>query len=132
MIFQVVAATEDAARDSLEEHIEKLKTEKGVSKLEVEMEDLQEVDKPHPQIEKGYSRICEVDMQVDTFSELVSIVINYGPTSVDVKSPEEVSMDIKELRDSLNAVAQMMHRFLQAGVGGMMISKPQEEHDPTR
>lgn len=131
MIFQVVAGTEDAARESLDEHIKKLEDERAVSNMESQMEGIEEVDKPHPQIEEGYSRICEVEMDVRTFSELVEIVINYGPTSVDVKSPEEVTMNVKEMRDSLNSVAQMMHRFLQAGVGGMMISRPKEDHDPT-
>lgn len=127
MIFQVVAATEDAAVSALEEHVEKLESERGVLDMETEMDDVQEVDKPHPQIEKGYSRICEVELEVERFSDLVDIVINYGPTSVDVKAPEQVSMEIGEVRDALNSVAQMMHNFLQAGVGGTIISRSQEE-----
>lgn len=127
MVFQVVATSEDAATESLEDHVQKLEGEDGVKSIEVEMDDIQEVDKPHPQVEKGYSRVCEVDMEVANFSDLVEIVINYGPTSVDVKAPDEISMDIGEIRDSLNNVAQMMHQFLQAGAGGMMISRPQED-----
>jgi hypothetical protein len=127
MVFQVVAATEDAARDALDEHIEKLETENGVGEMTVDMDDIQAVDKPHPELEKGYSQVCEVDMSVANFSDVISIVINYGPTSIDVKGPESVSMDIGEVRESLNSVAQMMHQFLQAGAGGMMISRPKEE-----
>jgi hypothetical protein len=129
MIFQVVAATEDAAVSSLDEHIEKLEMESGITSMDVDMAEVQEVDKPHPEIEKGYSRVCEVDMAVKTFSEVISIIINYGPTSIDVKGPEQVTLDIGELRDSMNSVAQMMHQFLQAGAGGMMISRPQDEQD---
>ncbi len=127
MIFQVVAATEDAAVSSLDNHIEQLGTESCIMSMDVDMGEVQEVDKPHPDIEKGYSQVCEVDLEVKTFSDLISIVINYGPTSVDVKGPEQVTLDIGDVRDSMNSVAQMMHQFLQAGAGGMMISRPKDE-----
>ncbi|MDY6762050.1 MAG: hypothetical protein SVY41_03300, partial [Candidatus Nanohaloarchaea archaeon] len=81
---------------------------------------------PSPDMEEGYSQVAEVEMEVDSFSELVEMVINYGPTSVDVKSPDTVEMELRELRDSLNAVAQIMHQFLQTGAGGMMVSRPRE------
>lgn len=127
MVFQVVAATEDAAVESLQEHVDGLETEDSVTEMDVSMEDVQEVDNPHPQLDKGYSQVCEVDMSVKTFSDLVEIVINYGPTSVDVKGPDRVAMDIGEVRNACNSVAQMMHQFLQAGAGGMMISRSQDE-----
>lgn len=127
MIFQVVAATEDAAVESLDEHVEKLETENGVQSMTVEMDDVQEVDQPTPNVEQGYSRVCEVEMEVAGFDDMVSIVVNYGPTSVDVKGPESREMDIGEMRTALNSVAQMMHQFLQAGAGGMMISRNREE-----
>lgn len=127
MIFQVVAATEDAAVESLDDHIEKLENERSVQELTADMDDTQKVEKPHPQVDKGYSRVCEVDLTVDSFANLVNLVINYGPTSVDVKGPDNVSMDIGEVRDSLNSVADMMHKYLHAGVGGMMISRPEDK-----
>lgn len=126
MVFQVVAATQDAADESLDDHIEKLENERGVKNIDAVMDEVQEVDKPHPELEKGYSKVCEVDMEVENFSDLVNIVVNYGPTSVDVKGPDNISMDLAEVRESLNTVAQMMHSFLQAGAGGMMISRPKE------
>lgn len=127
MIFQVIATAEDATVESLEDHIDQLREESAVSYLDAEFDDVQEVDQPHPEVERGYSQVCEVEMDVRSFSELVELVINYGPTSVDVKAPDRVAMDIGEVRDSLNAVAQMMHQFLQSGAGGMMISRPQDE-----
>lgn len=127
MIFQVVAATEEAAVEALQEHIDALESEKSVSSVVVDMDEVQRVEKPHPQIDEGYSQVCEVDMQVKNFAELVNLVINYGPTSIDVKAPESLTMDLAELRESLNAVAQMMHQFLRAGAGGMMISRAQDQ-----
>lgn len=127
MVFHVVAATEDAAEESLDDHIEQLEGERGVISMSAEMEDAQKVDDPHPQLDEGFSKVCEVELSVKAFSDLIDIVINYGPTSVDVKGPDSREMPIGEMRDSLNSVAQMMHQFLQAGAGGMMISRPGDE-----
>ena len=125
MVFQVVAATKDAAEDSLNQHVEKIGNESCVSEFEPEMDAVEEVENPHEALDKGYSKVCEIEMTVSSFSELIELVINYGPTSVDVLGPDEITMDLGEVRNSMNAVAQMMHQFLQAGAGGMMISREQ-------
>lgn len=126
MVFDVVAATEEAARESLDNHLEKLEEERAVVSFTAEKDDIKKVENPSPELEEGYSQVAEVEMEVNSFSELVNIVINYGPTSVDAKSPESVKMDLREVRDSLNSLAQIMHQFLQSGAGGMMVSRPNE------
>ncbi len=127
MVFDVMAATEEAARESLDDHLEKLESERSVSAFAADVDDIREVEQPSAQLDHGYSQVAEVEMEVDSFSELVKMVINYGPTSVDVKSPDRVEMGIGEVRNALNAVAQIMHQFLQSGAGGMMVSRPAEE-----
>lgn len=126
MVFHVVAAEKDAAEESLADHLEKLEGENGVQEFSADVEEVEEVDNPHPSLETGFSKVAEVEMVVSGFADLVSMVVNYGPTSVDVKAPDTVEMDIGEVRDALNNVAQMMHQFLQSGAGGMMISRPQD------
>lgn len=126
MVFHVVAATEDAATESLDDHLEKLESERAVSAFDADLDDAEEVDNPHPSLETGYSRVAEVELTVDGFADLVELVINYGPTSVDIQAPDTVEMDIGEVRDAMNSVAQLMHQFLQSGAGGMMVSRPNE------
>lgn len=126
MVFDVVAADEEAAEQSLQDHLDELENERAVSAFAAEVDEVSRVEQPSPDMEEGYSQVAEVEMEVDSFSELVEMVINYGPTSVDVKSPDTVEMELRELRDSLNAVAQIMHQFLQTGAGGMMVSRPRE------
>ncbi len=123
MVFHVIAATEDAAVASLSDHIDQIRGESTVRTLDATMEDVEHVDQPHPDLDEGFSQVCEVDMEVDSFADLVNIVLNYGPTSVDIKAPDRVTMDMAEARDALNSMAQMMHQFLQSGAGGMMISR---------
>lgn len=126
MVFDVVAATEEAAQDSIDDHLEKLESEKSVVSMTSEVDEVSRVEQPSPDLDEGYSQVAEVEMEITSFSDLVGIVINYGPTSVDVKSPDRVEMDLREVRDALNAVAQIMHQFLQSGAGGMMVSRTKE------
>ena len=122
MIFEVLAAEEEVAGNSLEQHVEKLGNQKGVEVEETDFDDVKEVENPHPSLQKGYSQVCEVRCSVESFSELVKIVLNFGPTMIEVEGPDKIEMNLSEMQNSLNLVAEMMHKFLKAGAGGMMIS----------
>ncbi len=122
MIFEVLASNKDTAESSLKKHVEKIRNEKNVEITEESFDEVKEVEEPHPSLDKGFSQVCEVRCDVKTFSELVKLVLNYGPTMIEVESPEKIEMKMSELQDSLNLVTEMMHKFLKAGAGGMMIS----------
>lgn len=126
MVFDVVALSEEAASESVENHIEKLKSENKVYNVEAEVDEVREVEKPNQDIEKGYSQVAEVEMEVDGFEKLVNMVINYGPTSVDIQGPDRYEVGLAEMRESLNSVAQILQQFLNTGPGGMMVSRPNE------
>ncbi|MDY6778871.1 MAG: hypothetical protein SVU32_09470 [Candidatus Nanohaloarchaea archaeon] len=126
MVFEVVAAQEDAAVESLENHVEKLGSLDQVDITSKEFDDVKAVENPHPSIDEGYSLVSEVECTVDSFPALVEIVMNYGPTMIEVKGPDRIELELGEAQDALNMVAEMMHKFQQAGVGGMMISRDGE------
>lgn len=127
MVFEVLAGQRDTAEESLADHIEKLDDLETVTVESTDFDDIKEVDDPHPSLETGYSQVCEVECTVDEFSSLIEIVMNYGPTMIDVLGPDEITLDLPQAQESLNLVAEMMQKFLQAGAGGMMISRPEEE-----
>ncbi len=127
MVFEVLAGDEDTAVQSLEEHVEKLGSLDTVEVTETDFDEVQETDNPHPALQKGYSQVCEVRCRVDDFASLIKLVLNYGPTMIEVEGPEGIELDLQEMQESLNLVAEMMHKFLKAGAGGMMISGAEEE-----
>lgn len=127
MVFEVLAGQRDTAEESLASHIEKLEELDAVSIDSKDFDELKEVDDPHPSLETGYSQVCEVECTVDEFSSLIEIVMNYGPTMIDILGPDEITLDLTEAQESMNLVAEMMQKFLQAGAGGMMISSPEDQ-----
>lgn len=126
MIFEVLGGQREATVKSLADHIEKLGSQGSVEITEQDFDDVEEVENPHPAIETGYSQVCELRCRVRDFPALIQIVLNYGPTMVEIEGPERIELDLGEARESLNLVAEMMQKFLQSGAGGMMISNPED------
>ncbi len=109
------------AEKSLQEHVDKLEKER-INVVKKEFDDIQEIEKPKEGIEKGYSQIAEIECEVPSFPLAVNLVINYGPTMVDILEPNKIEMSLGEAQDSLNTVAGMMQRFVEAGAGGVVIA----------
>lgn len=122
MIFEVLATDKDTAENSLNEHVERLGGLNGVEILETDFDDTQEVEKPHPEVDKGYSKVCEIEAEIETLELLVEVILNFGPTMIEVLEPDRIELEMDELQDALNSVASMMQKYLQSGVGGVIIS----------
>lgn len=129
MVFEVLAGQRDTAEESLQSHVEKLGDRDDLTIESADFDDIKEVDNPHEALDTGYSQVCEVECTVDTFSALIEIVMNYGPTMIDILGPDEITLDLTEAQESMNLVAEMMQKFLQAGAGGMMISRPEDQQE---
>jgi mannose/fructose/N-acetylgalactosamine-specific phosphotransferase system component IIB len=124
MFFEVLAASEEIARDSLKKHLGSVKKMENIKIVEEKYEDVVEVDDPPKQFKgsKAYSQVCEVDVVVRSVENLVYSVIFFGPSSIEIISPKEMKMRFEEVQSMANAVAEIMHRYASAGAGGIIIS----------
>lgn len=127
MVFEAVAATEEAVEDSLDDHIEKLKSESKVEIIESNIDESTKIENPTPDLEEGYSKVAECRLSVEGFDKAIKLTFNYGPTYVNVEGPEKYEMDLKESQESLQNVANVMHQYAQKGLGGVLVSKSKEE-----
>jgi hypothetical protein len=121
MIIEVLAITRDAAESSLRKHIEKMGNEDNTMILEATYHDTEELANPTPRIEKAYSKIVDVDVITRNFDQLVRIVVSYAPSSIEVIEPEKIKMDMGEAQAILNSMSEIIHKFAQAGIGGVMV-----------
>lgn len=129
MVFEAVAPDKKSVTESLEEHVEAMKSEERIEILEMEKDEVTEVDDPHPGLDKGYNQIVEMRAEMDDFTKAIETVINYGPTYVQFEGPDHYEMDLKESQETLQKVANTMHQYAQMGTGGVLISKPTEEQN---
>ncbi|MBI4894405.1 MAG: hypothetical protein HY833_01570 [Candidatus Aenigmarchaeota archaeon] len=124
MFFEVLAGSEEVARDSLKKHLGSVKKMENIKIVEEKYEDVVEVDDAPKQFKgkKAYSQVCEVDVVVSSVENLVYSVIFFGPSSIEIISPKEMRMKFEEVQSMANAVAEIMHRYASAGAGGIIIS----------
>ncbi|MFB6241381.1 MAG: hypothetical protein ABEJ36_01090 [Candidatus Nanosalina sp.] len=128
MVFEAVAPEREGLEDSLEDHLEKLESEKGVEIVESEIDEVSKVEDPHPGLDEGFSQVCEVRTDIDDFSKAVELVINYGPTYVQLEGPDNYEITLREGQETLQNVANTMHQYAQMGAGGVLISRPSEDN----
>jgi hypothetical protein len=127
MVFEAVAPSKEELEESLDDHIEKMESEEGLEITEAEVEETEEVENPHPGLEKGFSQVAEVRAEAETFTRAVKTVINYGPTYVQIEGPDRFEMDLPDMQNSLQEVADTVHQYAQMGIGGVLVSNPKEE-----
>lgn len=125
MIIEVLAITKEAAESALKKHVEKMEKEKGVLIYKKDFKDIEEVEKPLPKmpsIEKAYSQIVDIEMVAENFDKLVYIVINYGPSAIEIIEPKNITIDFGEAQGILNSLASLVHTYAAIGAGGLLVS----------
>ncbi len=127
MVFEAVSPTEEKLRGALKDHIDTIGTENGVEIVESEIDDIDELENPHPGLEKGFSQVAEVRLDIDSFAKAIELIINYGPTYIQLEEPEEVKLGLREGQEALQKVADTMHQYAQTGTGGVLISRAESE-----
>ena len=126
MVFEAVAATEKAVEGSLEDHLEKISNEPEADIIESTIEEVEKVEKPHPDIDEGFSQVAETVIEASSFDEAIALTVNYGPTYVQMEEPDVYDLSLKEGQEALQNVADIMRRYAEMGAGGMLISKTEE------
>ncbi|RLI95981.1 MAG: hypothetical protein DRO99_05155 [Candidatus Aenigmatarchaeota archaeon] len=122
MIIEVLAVNKEAAESALKKHVEKIHHEENTMVLHERYHDTREVKNPVPNIESGFSQIVDVDILTRDFDQLVRVVVSYAPSSIEILEPEEIRLDMGEAQGILNSIAELIHKFAAAGLGGVMVS----------
>ncbi len=122
MMIEVLAVTEEAAKSALEKHVERMEREDKTIVYKKDFKEIQKVESPQPNIKAAYSHVVELEVLTENYDKLVYLVMSYAPSSVEILEPEYIKMDAGEAQGILNSVAEMLHKFAAAGLGGVMIN----------
>jgi hypothetical protein len=122
MIIEILAINKEAADSALKKHVEKIQNEDNTMVLDERYHEIQEVENPTPRIERGFSQIVDVDIITKDFDQLVRVVVSYAPSSIEILEPEKIKLDMGEAQGILNSIAEIIHKFAAAGLGGVMVS----------
>lgn len=123
MMIECLAINPDAAKSALETHVRKMGNEKKIIIYKQDFKKMQELEKPlrGKNIEKAYSLVVEIELVSENFETLVFLVMNYGPSALEILEPENLKMDAGEAQGILNSISDMVHRFAAVGAGGVVV-----------
>lgn len=122
MMIEVMAVSKEAAESALKKHLEKMGNEKNMLIYKKDFKGIEEVEKPLPNIPKGFSQVVEMEMVAENYDKLVYVALNYGPSAIEILEPDKIKLDLGEAQGILNALAALVHRFAAAGGGGLLVT----------
>ena len=120
--IEALAVSRDVVESALNKHVEKMKGVRDIFIYEITFSEIIKVDKPMKNIEEAYSQIVKVKFFVKTLSTLMSVVMTYGPSSIEILGPDKKDISVAETQDIVNLLAGIVHQFAAAGVGGIVIT----------
>lgn len=121
-MIEAMAISGEAVESALKKHVEKMEKEKGVLIIKKDFKPNTEVEKPLPNIEKGYSQVVDVELVAESFDKLVYMSMNYGPSAIEILEPDKITLDFGEAQGILNSIASIMHTFAAMRGGGVLVS----------
>lgn len=119
--IEVIGATKEVVEMSLKTHVKKLENVKDVHIIEKNFHSIIELENVK-NLKKAYSQYVEIRLLARNVLALLSIIILYGPSSIELISPSNVEIDIAQLQNICNTIATLVHRFAEAGIGGIVIT----------
>ncbi len=127
LAFEALAVKADVTRSALDELVGRLDKDQRVKVYKKDFGDMVMRDKPLKNIEVGFSCTVEVELIAKNLEGLFQVVMEYGPSSVELLEPNKISVGAGEAQNIMNTVAAMMHRFAEAGLGGIVFVRGQEK-----
>ncbi len=121
MMIEVMAISEKYTKEALKKHVEKMEKEKKTIIYKKDFKEARKVDKPFKNINSAYSQVVELELLTENYEQLVFLVMNYGPSSIEIMGPEHIKMDMGEAQGILNSMADIIHKFAAMGAGGVII-----------
>ena len=126
--FEVMAAQAEIAEASIKSHLERMGHAPDTFVFDTSFGGVEKVTKNLPQgLTEAHSQIAKAKVYTKDFFTLLNIIFVYGPSSVEVMEPTKRVLNIEEMQNICNVAAGLIHEFAQKGVGGMLISAPQNK-----
>ncbi len=120
--IEALAVSKDVVENALRKHTEKMAKVRDIFVYETEYGEAVKVEKPMKDVEEGYSQIVKVKFFAKNLSILISVVMTYGPSAVEIIGPDKKEIKLDELQNIVNLLAGVVHQFAAAGVGGIVIT----------
>lgn len=108
MIVESMGRPADYLKTSLASHMGRLKERKEV---EIISEKIHEPKKMEEMKEEMYTCFSEVEIKTATMLNLVEVIFDYMPASVEIIEPEKIEFNLNESNNFVNELAGRLHKY---------------------
>lgn len=108
-IIEASSKSEEAVEKQMDKLEQSLKKE-PYKLLEFERAEVEKEENDEGEGETATTFI-ETEVTVPKFTDLLYLVVNYGPSSVEVLEPDEINLTVEELQKSLNDLSSAIHYY---------------------
>jgi len=101
-ILEILGKPKEHVEKSMQMYLDKIKSENYLSILKENVAEVKEQ-------EKMFSTFAEIEMVVDSVSNLIGFCFDYMPSSIEILKPEVLSMKDKDIQNMLNDLQARLH-----------------------
>ena len=120
--IEALAVEKNVVENALAKHVEKMAHVRDILVYEKELGDTVKVEKPMKNVETAYSQIAKVKFFAKNLATLISVVMTYGPSAIEILGPDKADLKLDEVQNIANLLAGIVHQFAAAGAGGIIIT----------
>ncbi len=104
VIIEVLGKPKEHVEKSLRDFVDRIKQDKDIQILNEDFAEAREQD-------SMWSTFVELEFKIKNLSHMVGFCLDYMPSSIDIVSPESLSMNQKNLSDFLNDLQAKLHQI---------------------
>ena len=113
-VIEAMGMTREVVESSLNNHYSNLESENGIYVYEKHFSEIKAVD---VEGKEAYSQLVDVKLFAKDLITLMSVVLLYGPSAVEVLGPKKKEIEIVDLYPN-----KQYGQFASAGAGGIVIA----------
>ena len=108
LIIEVAGRPPEHLVESMRSHIENLNRKKGIFLINQKISDAKKIE---PSEEELYTCFAEVEIELNNLSNLIEVILDFMPSSVEITSPLNVELNCQEATMFANDLAGRLHRY---------------------
>ena len=107
MIVEVAGRPAEYVRESIEVHVSRLDQMKNITVVSKKFSEPKRMEHK----EEVYTCFAEIEFSVPTFQEILGLIFDFMPSSIEIVDPGMVEMDSQEATEFVNNLAGRLHRY---------------------
>lgn len=106
IIVEIMGRPPEYAQDALKNHVGQIRNKKGVSVISESVSEPKKIENSDL-----YTCFAEIEFEAETLFNLIEIIFDYMPSSVEILEPDELVFGINDATNFLNDLTGRLHKY---------------------